>query len=369
VLAALGQKFARRRASSRPPPAPLIVEDVIDITARKRDEEVQERNRLRVEAAQAIGLDPLLVDQDLCSHRADTEDHEDHGWAHVRPESAMSFVDYPVNPRASVHPPPTPTPPDSALRSKSLSPKPVGRLRSASFAGGHSRNSSVNSGPTPPYPTTVSALSPWQQHASSLPKYYPPSSLRIFALSNAKNWKPRYIVLTSPASPNTRTRSPSVSYLHLFKDSGSDEKELERLAINEDSVVFVSDDEVGGRSHVIKFGGIEAGAFKKDLNVEDSGRTMWFLQIRDPAESRQWISAIKTSIYNQRQAIFISPLMVSDSYYFTLVLFGRAYYPLPTQVLLSMSPAAISTLCFQCVPKDLYPLLSLPKFVIVPPLL
>jgi hypothetical protein len=157
-----------------------------------------------------------------------------------------------------------------------------------------------------------------------------------------------------------------VSYLHLFKDSGSDEKELERLAINEDSVVFVSDDEVGGRGDVIKIGGIEAGAFKKDLNVEDSGRTMWFLQIRDPAESRQWISAIKTSIYNQRQAISTPPLMVSDPYYFTLVPSGLAYCPLPMQVLASTSPVVISTLCFQCAPKDSYPLLSLPNFAIVP---
>jgi hypothetical protein len=107
-------------------------------------------------------------------------------------------------------------------------------------------------------------------------------------------------MLTSPTAIITRTRAPAVSFLHLFKGTGADEKELERLIINEDSVVFVSDDEVGGRRHVIKVGGIGAGAFKKELNVEESGRTMWFLQIEDQTASQQWITGIKNSILNQR---------------------------------------------------------------------
>lgn len=298
---ALGFKFGRRRPSIRQPPGPIVLPDVIEITARKRDEEEEERNRLRAEAAQAIGLDPLLVDPDAQSrlNTTDEEDEEDEELRQKESNNAQNLTDsqhYPGNMRNSAYTPHTSTP----LHGSSTSiPMPVGRYRSGSLMG-HSRTNSVNLTPIPAYPSTVSSLSQWQQHSGTLPKYYHPSSLRIFALSNSKNWKARYIMLTSPTAIITRTKIPAVSYVHLFKSSGPDEKELERLAINEDSVVFVSDDEVGGRRHVVKIGGVEAGASKRELNYEESGRTMWLLQIEDPAESQQWISIIKNSILNQR---------------------------------------------------------------------
>jgi hypothetical protein len=283
-------------------PAPVVLPDVIEITARKRDEEEEERNRLRAEAAQAIGL----VDEDVQSHHISTDDGHDeleersmstrHGVVHNLSDSINSGH-YANGGRGTMY---TPTQTHGSSTSVAAT-NPVGRYRSGSLIGPtHSRSNSVQLTPIPPYPTTVSSLAQWQQHAVILPKYYPPSSLRIFALSNSKNWKPRYIMLTSPTAIITRTRAPAVSYLHLFKGSGSDEKELERLVINEDSVVFVSDDEVGGRRHVIKMGGIDGGAFKKDLNVEENGRIMWYLQIEDQAESQQWIAGIKNSILNQR---------------------------------------------------------------------
>ncbi|KAF5360549.1 hypothetical protein D9756_004781 [Leucocoprinus leucothites] len=305
--------FARRRG---PPvklvPEPVVLPDVIEITARKRDEEEEERSRLRAEAAQAIGL----VDTEVQSHHIDTDEEVDdgmeersmgtrHGGVHNLTESVHS-AHYSNGPRNSMYTPHTSTQVHGSSTSVAATspppPMPVGRYRSGSFigSGGHSRSNSANLTPVPTYPATVSSLTQWQQHVGTVPKYYPPSSLRIFALSNSKNWKSRYMMLTSPTAIITRTRTPAVSYLHLFKGSGADEKELERLVINEDSVAFVSDDEVGGRRHVIKVGGIEGGAFKKELNVEESGRTMWFLHIEDQQESKQWITCIKTSILNQR---------------------------------------------------------------------
>ncbi|KAF8964185.1 hypothetical protein BDZ97DRAFT_915772 [Flammula alnicola] len=130
------------------------------------------------------------------------------------------------------------------------------------------------------------------------PKYYPPSSLRIFALS--KNWKNRFLLLSSPATLVTRGQGPAVSYLHLFKSSNPEDKELERLEINEDSVVFVAEEEVGGKSHVIKVAGADVGAMKKDYMHEEGGHTMWLLQIPEQADAQKWITNIKNAILGQR---------------------------------------------------------------------
>ena len=111
------------------------------------------------------------------------------------------------------------------------------------------------------------------------------------------------MVLSSTPAVARRDSSPPVSYLHLFKASSADEKEIERLEINEDSVVFVAEEGVGGRKHVVKVAGVDVGARKKELNHEEGGRTMWFLHISDPAEAQKWITAIKNVILGQRYVI------------------------------------------------------------------
>lgn len=305
---ALGlKKLGWRRPPVRQAPAPVVFPDVIEITARKRDEEEEERCRLRAEAAQAIGLDPSLVNLDAQSRYNNTDEDEDEDEQRQGESSNTHDLTSSQQHGDNMHNSSTYAPHTSTLVHGSATSvagtalplaMPIGRYRSGSLMG-HSRTSSANLTPIPPYPSTVSSLIQWQQYSGTLPKYYQSTSLRMFALSSSKNWKIRYIVLTSPAAIVSRTLTPAVSYLHLFKGPGSEEKELERLEINEDSVVFVSDDEIGGRRHVVKVGGIEVGAFK-ELNYEESGRTMWFLQMEDSAESQQWISAIKNSILNQR---------------------------------------------------------------------
>lgn len=108
------------------------------------------------------------------------------------------------------------------------------------------------------------------------------------------------MVLSSPITLLSRGAAPTVSYLHLFKSPGAEEKELERLEINEESVVFVAEEEVGGRRHVVKVGGTDVGAMRKEMNHEEGGRTMWFLQLTDPAEAQKWIAMIKNAILGQR---------------------------------------------------------------------
>ena len=319
---ALNFNFGRRRKSVRQPviptrPVPIVLPEVMEISAAHivKDEEVEERGRLREEAAQALGLAISPV-----------EGTENGSFVDSLPDEVGNMDDQETS-YDSVSVASTRTPnhqvsqaPLSSLPSTTSIPIPPssprsnlshGRSRSGSMPGAllpplrpsHTRSSSV-AAPShiPPFPSTPASLRQYIQISSTFPKYYPPSSLRIFALS--KQWKTRFVVLSTPPFsplPTLPSRSsPSVSYLHLFKSSSPEEKEFERLEINEDSVVFVSEEEVGSRKHVIKVGGVDVGAMRKDLNHEESGRTMWFLQITDSVEAQNWIANIKSAILNQR---------------------------------------------------------------------
>jgi hypothetical protein len=91
--------------------------------------------------------------------------------------------------------------------------------------------------------------------------------------------------------------------LHVFKSAGSEEKELERIEINEDSVVFVAEDEFGGRRSVIKVGGTDVGAMKKEYIVNEGGYSMWLLHIQDTADAQRWITNIKNAVLGQRYVL------------------------------------------------------------------
>lgn len=290
---------------------------MIEITARPPDAEDEERNRLREMAAHAIGVDPYMASSDSHSRGGEPEsatDEDDEGFAdrprgsdaiearrlggYLNGRNGNSESAFNIGGRRSPHgssvsvpiPPHNPKPPP---------PPPGSRFRSGSMAAtGHSPSNSMTIVPIPPFPSTVAALSQFHESSGVFPKYYPPSSLRIFALS--KNWKNRYIFLSTPATFITKGRTPAVSYLHLFKSAGAEEKELERLEINEDSVVFVSEEEVGGKRHVIKVGGADVGAMKKEYTHEEGGHIMWLLQISDQTVAQKWITNIKTAILSQR---------------------------------------------------------------------
>ncbi|KAF8133732.1 hypothetical protein EV363DRAFT_1324489 [Boletus edulis] len=154
-----------------------------------------------------------------------------------------------------------------------------------------SPQSPAPSAPMPPFPATLVALLPFTELSATLPKFTPPSSLLVYAL--AKQWKLRTIVLTSH-SPSQKT------HVHLFKGASKDEKEVERLEVTEDSVIYVAEEQVGGRGNVIKLAGKDVSLRQSGTTAEGSLRTMWFLQIKDPAESHRWIAAIKNAVLRQR---------------------------------------------------------------------
>jgi len=293
---ALNFKFGRPKPSIRQPPRPIILPGVLEISAPRQDEEVEERNRLREMAAQAIGLGPFIISQGSESRDESTTDDENENRLLASDNNDIRRLAYPRNSES------TPnfaarSPHDSSLSETMPAQPSAGRLRSGSMLV-HSPTTMTAITSIPSFPSTLSALTSFRQSGGGYPKYYPPSSLRIFALS--KNWKSRFLVLSSPATPVTRGQTPAVSYLHLFKSSSPDERELERLEINEGSVVFVAEEEVGGRRHVIKIGGADVGAMKKEYIHEEGGYTMWLLQITDQAEAQQWITNIKNAILGQR---------------------------------------------------------------------
>lgn len=215
------------RPQTAPHPQSFLFSEVIEITAPpKSEDEDAERERLRDAAAQSIGLDPVLLEE-----QAENADQEDAEGSEVLPFTSRT---------------PTPTPP----------PAPP-----ATF---------------PSFPATPASLEPFKQLSTRFSKYYHPPSLLMFALS--RQWKPRELILT--------TSPESISHLHVFKSAAANERELERLEISADSVVFVAEEEVAGKRGVVKVGGINGA--EMTLHDMDSG------------EAQNWIAAIKHAVLSQR---------------------------------------------------------------------
>jgi hypothetical protein len=275
---ALGFKFGRRHKSIQYSPMPVILPDVIEISAPRRDEEVEERERLRDAAAQSIGLDPILMSREDSPKEKENELEDIEGF-----KTSESHLD-------------TRSPLDSSVSDATMLSLEEPRRKTSQYTHSRSNSSSMT---IPAFPSSTSDLAEFTQISSTLFRYYPPTSLRLFSLS--KHWKNRFLILSSPPSSSS-SRGPAVSYLHLFKSSGTEEKELERLEINEDSVVFVAEEDVGSRKGVVKVGGMVVGALKKE-HCQAKGQVMWFLQIVDPFEAQRWIAVIKNAVLGQRYVL------------------------------------------------------------------
>ena len=318
------KKFGRKK---KPPiiPTSTILPDVIEITATemKRNsiiaaalEEEEERGRLRDAAAQSIGLDPDLMSKSPTSGVHDFSYNDNHYESDhendAETENPTSGSLVPSREGSYI---------SNSMWTNDLSSSLGHRGRPGSVhvaAKSSNIHTPVVSPTIPIYPTTVAALANFTQLSRVLPKYYPGNQLLKFALT--KQWKNRFIVMSSPfqntlssslPSRPTPTTAPTVSYLHLFKSNNPSERELERLEINEDSVVFVNEnnEEISGRRNVLRVGGVDCGAMKKDLNVEEGGRTMWLLQVTDQQELQRWISAIKTAVLSQRCVYLFTTLV------------------------------------------------------------
>ncbi|KAJ3531741.1 hypothetical protein NMY22_g8029 [Coprinellus aureogranulatus] len=290
---AFSLKFGRKsRPAGRQASAPLILPGVIEISAPPPDQEVEERERLREMAAQAIGISPLIVHGDTHSQEESTEDEDDDA---LRTPADTSELRRFGDTRNSESTPDVRNKSWLETSSITTTTTPM-RFRSGSVAS-HSRQNSIVATPIPSFPTNVLSLNPFLACSAYFPKYTQPSSLRRLALAS-KNWKTRYIVLSGPTNPLSRNPASNISYIHVFKSSGPDDKELERLQIHTESAVFVADEEVGGRGNVVRIKGFEVVPGK--AGNHSLHEALWQLQIIDPVESQKWISAIKSAILGQR---------------------------------------------------------------------
>lgn len=242
----------------------------------------------------------------------------------------------------------------------------------------------------PPFPTTPALLAPFAKRSLTVPRYHAPSTLLMFALS--KQWKNRYFILTSPlpapATPTSAMSPPlsptsassasmisggsrqsahhlAPSYLHMFKSAGRDEREVERLEIDDESMAYMADGEVGGRKAVVKFEGIlrrrpvhvhrgmpytnGSGAHTEEGPAGgEEGRTTWIVQITDVEETQKWIEAIKGIVLNQRCVVLRSCMQnvrFTATLPFLLDQYEQVWVPL-LPVLLSRE--GISTLFCRC---------------------
>ncbi|KAJ3856610.1 hypothetical protein EV368DRAFT_32029 [Lentinula lateritia] len=317
-------KFGRKKKLPPPRQNPnlrmnLILPDVLEINADPmEDEETRERVRLREEAAQALGLS-------IAGHHNHSDDYSESGHSvasngTLREEDRTTeildqadgdiptlndthhYQPSPLTSTTSLHPPLSPT--STHGRNRSGSMPPAFPYHPSALPPSLQPNSNQAPLPlvtaVPSFPSTPRALASFVQTASPgpLPKYYPSSSLRIFAMS--KQWKGRHLVLTSPTNVPSGTSHIHVSYLHLFKSASPDEREMERLEITEDSVVFISEEEIGGKKGVVQVAGVDVGFTKDKEQVKGREQAMWLFHISDPLEKQRWIESIKNKVFAQR---------------------------------------------------------------------
>ncbi|KZS92920.1 hypothetical protein SISNIDRAFT_485872 [Sistotremastrum niveocremeum HHB9708] len=307
----------RSRNKNRPGPPrssqDVSRDDILDISRSGltlSEEEERERERLREAAAQSIGLTAASSSEDL-----------------VIPTPSQDGFMEPREPKFSDG--------GGTLRSSNgfLSAETLDHVSQFHRTNGQrefpvqDQTAHAPSKPLPNYPTSFRAISGRKINRSSvLPKYYPSNSTLSQLLGRSRNWKLRYICLSSPTAD-----SPGPSYLHVFKNSTPDPGDLEvnRMEINDDSVVFVADEDVGGRSSTLRVGGhdLSDAGVGKDRNPKPSpqhvpgapGKVhLWVLHIVDPKEMQGWIADVKTAILRQRtQAAgmtFVSPdILGNDS--------------------------------------------------------
>lgn len=298
-----------RKPSSKSNPPDDSEPPILDIRSNpaEPEDEAEEREVLRNAAARAIGLDVEPRTEDPPSFREEDEDD-------------MQTVEDGLSPsiRSLGQPRIKPFPFDSVSLSHSLARNmPTPASSAASLGGDTTQQHPPNPSrfPTlPQFPCSISSLTAFSQTSSTLLKHYPGGS---FFLGRSRQWKNRHLVLTSlkpPPSPDRSDDPDTQAHLHLFRSSSGDERELERMKINEDSMVFVTDEgsEVVGKKFVLKVGGLNAGGTaNKDraprtppsTSKEEDFKIMWLLQCSDSATVQRWIGFVKTAILVQRFAL------------------------------------------------------------------
>ncbi|KAF8993777.1 hypothetical protein BDQ17DRAFT_1367888 [Cyathus striatus] len=158
----------------------------------------------------------------------------------------------------------------------------------------------------PLFPCNLYSLNLYRQYAASILKY---TALSVTSFSRSQ-WKTRYLVLSVPVfGQYLKSASPGVAYLHLFKSSAPDAEEVDRLRIDDETLVISSEPNTTGDKHTIRVCGINARNTKQSENKSQE-LTTWRIQIHGNLEARTLKTVIRDSV---REQWCLSPLQKSSS--------------------------------------------------------
>ncbi|KAG9026573.1 hypothetical protein FRB95_008695 [Tulasnella sp. JGI-2019a] len=314
------------------------------------DREEAEREALREEAAKSVGLverDPPPDVQDLISQRGSEDALRNRPSVLSSSASLLSSTETTSKWVSVTKPPQPPASTSSTMTSEPTLPA----VTSSSQAPPSSSTHSVQVQNIPAYPASLASLAQFVQLSSIMTRHYTGGSFNFLGGKN-KKWKPRLFVLTShkpppnPQHPDVDTDTQA--HVHLFRLSSTSTTineeqhiEIERLKIDEDSVVFVVDNDnagsdVIGRKWVVKLGGLHGGggsvttyssasswvvggtggtggmaaigvmgspSMMQSLAVVGRPQDLkvrWLVQCPDEETMRKWIAAVKAAVLVQR---------------------------------------------------------------------
>ena len=325
----------------QPPSSSQLMSDVIEISAAAntaassiRDDEEEserrERERLREAAAESIGISPLIR-EDTSSR---TNNSEDNFFDETETQDDI--------PTSSAHEDArelgTDTMPGSEAELSSMLHTHLHRS-GLGLGARHTRSSSLSGVGTPTidssplgnygsltpksslpaslvqsqsnipiFPCTLSGLDPFSVRTSSVLKFYPSSTLLSRGFSRL--WRNRVLVLTTSSSPGKTTglirsfAQERLSYVHLFKSSGPDERELERMVITPDtSSTTLMEQDFAGKRFAIKIGGTDVSGRRKESNDGESDHTTWFLALSDLEEAQSLIATLKDAVAEKKYVL------------------------------------------------------------------
>ena len=353
-----GKSKATGHWALQPQSSSHVISDVIEISAAgggrpsirdsEDESEQKERERLREAAAESIGLSPLMREDSSSRLTGDgSAQLEDESFEEINSREGVESIEDDISDglrsieksRSDANGTVKPNGLPNSLQLQLLQSRESKHYRSSSVSGivtpptptsagwgatmpigqtlangngdlSKSSPSAISSAchHLPAFPCSYGSLQSFSRKSALLVKHFPPSPLLILGLS--RQWRTRFLVLTFPLPKSSitsghRPLSPSqkpitVCYLHLFKSSATDEKEVERLEITDKSAIYIAEEEIAGRRGVMKVGGIDIGGRKNELNVGENEQAMWLLSLTDEEESRRWVTILKHAVLEQR---------------------------------------------------------------------
>jgi hypothetical protein len=79
----------------------------------------------------------------------------------------------------------------------------------------------------------------------------------------------------------------------VFKSSAPDEKEMARLALMDDSVAYIAEEEVSGKKNFLRVTGTDASP---SSTKKTDARISWMMHFAEPSDMHKWIATLKQTV-------------------------------------------------------------------------